>query len=87
MNSLVTYFGCGKINQASNATYFVVQRLSNIMDIIIPFFDKYPLVGVKIKDFEDFKRVAKLMNSKGHLTKEGLEAIRKIKQGMNTMRK
>jgi LAGLIDADG endonuclease len=51
MNSLVTYFGCGKINQASNATYFVVQRLSNIMDIIIPFFDKYPLVGVKVKDF------------------------------------
>jgi hypothetical protein len=65
MNSLVTYFGCGKINQASNATYFVVQRLSNIMDIIIPrglpassrfsggrsFLDKHPLVGVKVKDF------------------------------------
>ncbi len=30
--------------------------------------------------------VAELMNSKGHLTKEGLEAIRKIKQGMNTSR-
>jgi LAGLIDADG endonuclease len=87
MNSLVTYFGCGKINQASAATYFVVQRLSDIMDIIIPFFDKYPLVGVKVKDFEDFKRVGEIMNSKGHLTKEGLEAIRKIKQGMNTMRK
>jgi hypothetical protein len=50
------------------------------------FLDKYPLVGVKVKDFEDFKRVAELMNSKGHLTKEGLEAIRKIKQGMNTSR-
>jgi hypothetical protein len=49
MNSLVTY--PEGVNQASNATYFVVQRLSNIMDIIIPFFDKYPLVGVKVKDF------------------------------------
>lgn len=42
--------------------------------------DKYPaqlrwatLQGVK--DFEDFKRVTKLMENKAHLTKEGLSQI------------
>jgi hypothetical protein len=87
MSSFLSYFGCGKVNKDSKATYFVVQRLSDIINIIIPFFDKYSLKGVKIQDYEDFKRVAQLMNTKAHLTSEGLEQIREIKNGMNTLRK
>ena len=87
INSFVTFFGCGKINQASQATYFVVQRLSDLTNNIIPFFDRYPLVGIKVKDYEDFKHVAQLMSSKAHLTSTGLEQIRKIKNEMNTFRK
>ena len=44
-------------------------------------------MGVKVKDFEDFKYVSVLMKNKNHLTKEGLEEIRKIKSRMNTLRK
>lgn len=62
----------------------VVRRLTDIKDIIIPFFDKYPLLGVKVHDYADFKSVANLMVGKAHLTKEGLETIRDIKNGMNT---
>ena len=87
INSFVNYFGCGKINYDSQAVYYVVQKLSDLTDIIIPFFDKYPIEGVKVKDLEDFKKVAKLMKSNAHLTKEGLEEIRKIVSGMNTLRK
>lgn len=87
MNSLLQYFGCGTLNKDSKATYLVVQKISDIIEIIIPFFDKYPIIGVKAKDYEDFKEVAQLMKSKAHLTKDGLETIRKIKQKMNTFRK
>lgn len=87
INSFITFFGCGKINQASQATYFVVQRLSDLTNNIIPFFDRYPLVGTKVKDYEDFKHVAELMSSNAHLTSIGLEQIRKIKNEMNTFRK
>lgn len=88
MNSFVNFFGgCGKINQDTRTVYYVVQKLSDLTDIIIPFFAQYSLQGVKVKDFEDFTRVAKLMESRAHLTKEGLEEIRKIKDGMNTLRK
>ena len=52
----------------------------------ISFFDKYPLQGIKAKDFEDFKKVANLMQSKAHLTQEGFEEICKIRSGMNTKR-
>ncbi len=89
MNSFVNFFGCGKINQdsRSGAVYYVVQKLSDLTEKIIPFFDKYPLLGVKVKDFEDFKRVANLMKSNAHLTQPGLEEIREIRLNMNSLRK
>jgi LAGLIDADG endonuclease len=88
IDSLVNSFGCGKVEQdpRGSAVTFVVQKISDITEKIIPFFDKYPLQGIKAKDFEDFKKAANLMQSKAHLTKEGLEQIRIIKSGMNTQR-
>jgi hypothetical protein len=53
----------------------------------MPFFDKYPLQGVKSLDYADWCRVAELIKDKKHLTQEGLDQIRKIKAGMNTGRK
>jgi hypothetical protein len=43
-------------------------------------------VGVKKDDFEDFCKVVDIMKVGGHLTPEGLEEIRKIKAGMNSLR-
>jgi hypothetical protein len=42
--------------------------------------------SVKIKDFEDFSEVVKLIESKAHLTEEGLEKINEIRSGMNSLR-
>lgn len=53
---------------------------------IIPFFEKYPILGEKSRDFKDFCKVAEQMKQKKHLTKEGLDQIREIKEGMNTGR-
>jgi hypothetical protein len=50
---------------------------------VIPFFDKYPLHGVKRLDYLDWCKVASMMQKKEHLTSEGLDQIRKIKMGMN----
>lgn len=87
IESFVNFFKCGKINQGPDATYFIVQKIKDLTDIIIPFFDQYPVVGIKAKEFKNFKQVAQLMNSKKHLTPDGLEQILKIKNGMNTLRK
>lgn len=50
---------------------------------IIPFFQNYPLQGVKLLDYNDFIKIANLMKNKSHSTPEGLEQIRQIKSGMN----
>ena len=49
-------------------------------------FDKYKIIGVKFQDYQDFKKVALLMEKKAHLTSEGLEKICLIKAGMNSGR-
>jgi hypothetical protein len=42
-------------------------RDCDINNVIIPFFEKYPLVGAKRQDYLDFVKVAELMETKTHL--------------------
>jgi hypothetical protein len=89
MNSLVSYFGCGKVYIRSNkvAVDYVVTKIEDLTDKILPFFDLYKIAGEKTKDLDNFKQIAQLIKSKAHLTSEGLDQIRKIKAGMNKGRK
>lgn len=59
---------------------------NNILDKVIPIFDENPILGIKAKDFEDFKEASILIKNKAHLTPEGLDKILLIKSRMNTKR-
>ena len=65
--------------------------MDDIVNKIIPFFNKYPIIGVKSKDFKDFSKAAELIINKKHLTKKKkcffFDQIRAIKIGMNKGRK
>ena len=89
IKSLINYYGCGTFSQdlKNAAVYFIVINFTDIFNIIIPFFSKYHIKGVKSMDYSDFVKIAKLMQNKAHLTIEGLEQIKKIKEGMNSKRK
>lgn len=88
IKSLIEYFGCGHTSLDSRGTIdFKVSSFSNIKEIIIPFFNKYCLCGNKFWDFSDFSKVVSLMENKKHLTPEGLDEIKKIRDKMNTKRK
>ena len=84
MKSLVSYLGCGQYKKTSELVgVFIIFNFTEINEKISPFFKKYPLKGAKLKDFEDFCKVADIMKVNGHLTELGLEQIRLIKMGMN----
>jgi hypothetical protein len=89
LRSFIEEFRCGKIISRSNVSTieFEVTKFKEIINIIIPYFSKYPLQGDKVKDFNDFKKVAELLKNKDHLTQEGIEEIKKIKSGMNRGRR
>ena len=85
---IVKYLAAGIVNiHSENAFVFKVSKLVDLIQKIIPLFEKYPILGVKQLDFLDFCEVAKLMNEGKHLTTEGLYLIRTIKNKMNTKRK
>lgn len=87
IKSLKDFFVCGRSEPSGNAAIsFRVTKLKYITENIIPFFENYPLLGSKLKDFKDWKEIAKLMTSKSHLTCEGLNEIKNIKSGMNSLR-
>jgi len=51
--------------------------------VIIPFFEKYPLISKKRADFELFKRIVELVNNKEHMTPAGLQEIINLKASLN----
>ena len=88
IKSLIEYLGCGYTSLDDRGTIdFKVSNFSSIKDIIIPYFKKYSLYGNKFLDFADFSKVVLLMENKKHLTQEGLDEIKKIRDKMNTNRK
>src|SRR5690606_18979200 len=86
MESIVKYLNCGILSFRGDVVDFHVHKFSQIAEYVIPFFTKYPILGVKKENFDDFCRVAELIREKAHLTEAGLEQINKIKDGMNSNR-
>jgi len=74
------------IYTTENAVNFQITNFTDIMNIIIPFFEQYPIEGIKKLDYVDFKTVGDLMLNKEHLTQSGLDKIIKIQSNMNRSR-
>jgi len=80
-----SYFGVGilVINKSKNSIALSVQSTKILNKVIIPHFDKYPLLTQKRADFELFKLAVELISRKEHLTIEGLRKIVAIRASMN----
>lgn len=74
------------IYETENAVNFQITNFTDIINIIIPFFERYSIQGLKSLDFVDFKLVANMILDKKHLNPEGLDKILQIKAGMNKSR-
>lgn len=82
--ALKNYFKCGEVNpNHGDRKAFRVRNQETLAKVIIPFFDKHKLKTKKRIDFEKFRDVLLLMEKREHLTKEGLDKIRKIADQMN----
>ena len=70
MKSLITFFDCGRCEIANDGmVYFCVTNFSDNYVKILPFFSKHQLVGIKAKDFEDWYKIASIVQTKAHLTR------------------
>ena len=58
-----------------------INNLKHIEFIVIPHFEKYPLLSSKKLNFDDFKKAFILFKNGAHRTAEGLAEIKKLKKG------
>lgn len=75
--------GIGKVYNNRQNVIFVVKPIDEIVDVLIPLFEKYPLKGSKLIAFNNFKTCALMIKEKKHLTLEGLIQIMDLCYFMN----
>ena len=85
MEKIVEYFGSGKIYKygGKSAVSLTIVDFTDITKTIVPFFNKNPIIGIKLYDYLDWCKIHNLIINRSHLTVEGINSIRKIKSAMN----
>jgi len=84
LNKIKSYFKeAGTIWNNNRAVYYTVCDKNEIMKVIIPHFEKYPLITQKQADFILFKNIMELVNKGKHLDINFLEEIINIKASLN----
>lgn len=70
-----------------NVVRYRAEKVSFIVEVLIPLFKNHSLQTQKLKDYLSFCSACYLIRDKAHLTPEGLIKIKNIKSNMNTGRK
>ena len=79
------YFECGfmRDGKSDRTIKFEVRRLDDLLEKVIPHFEKFPLLSAKQKDMELLKEVCFLMKKGEHTTPQGIEKIIMLAFQMN----
>ena len=84
LHGLKSYFGCGVVgkNHGDRMAYRV-RGHNNLLNVILPFFERHKLKSKRRIAFERFRTVVLMMARGDHLTAEGLEKIQAIATTIN----
>ena len=86
--ALKQFFGAGVVRINHDTRYELrIRAIEHLKNIVIPHFDKHPLVTQKKFDFIKFKRIINLIDQNKHLTKDGVIDIIAIASKMNRQEK
>lgn len=77
LNKIKDFFGVGLVTTRvnKNISVFRVNKLQDLVKVIIPHFNSYPLITNKFSDFVLWSKVIELMVTKQHLTFIGFKTI------------
>ena len=86
--ALKSFFGCGVVRKNhGNRFELRIRNLKHLEKIIIPFFEKNPLMTAKKFDFLKFRKIMLMIKDRKHLEKSGIIKIIKIASKMNRKKK
>jgi LAGLIDADG endonuclease len=86
LHAIASYFGCGSIrpDTSDKTLKWETRRLEDILDRVIPHFERYPLLSSKRYDFDRFASVCQAMATGAHLRRDGLVEIVALVSEMNS---
>jgi hypothetical protein len=94
LNTINKYFGSkgGVYNKPNNVSVVAFRNVKVLNDIIVPFFLKYPLVGLKSYEFEKWFKLVNIYYNKKHIgkdifSKESILEFTNIVKDLNIKRK
>jgi hypothetical protein len=74
-------------NKTKTVLRYKISNLDDIINLVLPHFDSYPLMTSKQLNYLDFKKIIIKIKNKEHLTIKGINEIKNIIKNMNTHRK
>jgi hypothetical protein len=85
LHVIASYFGCGGIrpDRSDKTLKWETRRLEDILDRVVPHFERYPLLSGKRYDFDRFASVCRFMAAGAHRRRDGLLEIVELVSGMN----
>ena len=85
LRDLQTFFGCGWIRESKTDRTFKYEAraVHDVLDPIIPHFERHPLRGNKASSFGVFRDVCRMIEQGDHLRRDGLRKIIDIAYEMN----
>ena len=77
LHVIQAFFGCGSIRpgRSDKTLKFETRCINDLVERVIPHFERYPLLSSKREDFERFARVCRMMHAGDHLSREGFQVI------------
>ena len=85
LEALVRFFGVGRVRskgRGSSVEVFAIDSLRQLEAMVLPFFERHPLV-VKRDDFQRFAAIVRALRAKEHLTPAGFERVVRLAYAMN----
>ena len=84
LESFANFFKCGYVvrYEKRSIAEFVVTRIDDIINHVIPFFEEYNIAGSKYSNYCSFKIAAFMVKNKEHLKEDGLKEILLLKNKM-----
>ena len=85
LEDLRAFFKCGWIRESKTDRTFKYEARSigDLVEQILPHFERYPLRGDKARSCAGFSRVCRMVEQGGHLERNGLREIVGIAYRMN----
>jgi hypothetical protein len=85
LRDLQAFFGCGWIREskADRTFKYEARSLKDLLERIIPHFERHPLRGTKAKSFAAFRDACRMIEQGDHLRRDGVRAIVDIAYEMN----